>query len=204
MCYSANVSIGTFLFVAAGAFYMWRRNRDIDRPLALMLVFIAFMQVLEWVLWLNLGCGSINKLITAIIPVYLVLQPVVLNWIVGSWNAGWGKEWGYGLVAAAAAALMVPERIYSAVKNYGDCAHLNSSGHLVWPGVPFESFVPYIYYIALIYPILTLNNSAFAALYLLFASASHYMFGRSNKDAWPSMWCHFVNLLTVFAVLRPI
>jgi hypothetical protein len=202
MCYSANASIGTFLFVAAGAFYLWQRNRDIDRPLALMLVFIAFMQVLEWMLWLNLKCGSINKLITAIIPVYLVLQPVVLNWIVGTWKAGWGSH--YGLVAAAAAALMVPERLYSAIKNYGECAHLNSAGHLVWPGVPFESFVPYIYYVTMLYPIVTLNNSTFAALYLLCATASQYLFSRYNKDAWPSMWCHFVNLLTVFAVLRPI
>jgi hypothetical protein len=202
MCYSANVSAGTFLFVAAGAYYMWQRNRDIDRPLALILLFIAFMQVLEWILWLNLGCGPINKLIMAIIPVYLVLQPVVLNWIVGAWKAGWGVS--YGVVAASAAALLVPERLYSAVKNYGECAHLGSSGHLVWPDVPFKSFIPYIYYTALIYPILTLNNSAFAALYMLFATASYYMFRRSNKEAWPSIWCHFVNLLTVFAVLRPI
>ena len=202
MCYNATVSAGTFLFVAAGAIYMWRRNRDIDRPLSLMLLFIAFMQVLEWILWLNLNCGPINKLITAIIPVYLVLQPVVLNWIVGAYNAGWGSS--YGLVAGAAAALMVPERLYSAVKNYGDCAHLSSSGHLVWPGVPFESFVPYIYYITLIYPIATLKNSVFAILYLVFAATSHYMHSTADKQSWPSIWCHFVNLLTIFAVLRPI
>jgi hypothetical protein len=202
MCYNAPVSAGTFLFVAAISAYMWQRNRGLDRPLALVLTFIAFMQVLEWGLWLNLDCGPINKIISAIIPIYLVLQPVILNWIVGAWGAGWAG--GYGMVALMAAALMLPERITRAVKHYGECSTVNQEGHLVWPGVPFDSFVPYIYYITLIYPIATLKNPMFAALYLLFAGVSHYMMGQTSSDAWPSIWCHFVNLLAVFAVLRPI
>ena len=201
MCYNAQVSAGTFLFVAAMSAYMWRRNRGLDRPLALMLVFIAFMQVFEWGLWLNLECGPVNKIISAIIPVYLVLQPVILNWVVGAYMAGWAG--GYGIVALVAAALMLPERITWAVNHYGECSKPDQVGHLTWPGVPFESFVPYIYYITLIYPIATLKSPLFAALYLLFAGVSHYMTSRTNKDAWPSIWCHFVNLLTVFAVLRP-
>jgi hypothetical protein len=55
--YNARVSLGTFLFVAAAAAFLWGRDRGIDRALALMLLTIALIQLLEWGLWTNLSCG---------------------------------------------------------------------------------------------------------------------------------------------------
>lgn len=201
MCYNANVSGGTFLFVAIAAAFMWYRNRDIDRPLALMLLFIAVMQLLEWGLWLNLDCNTVNKVISAIIPIYLMLQPVVLNWIVGSYKAGWGI--GYGTVAAVAAALLIPYQFFNIKSFYGDCSKINKNGHLAWPGFPYHNIISLIYYAAIVYPFATLKHTGFAALYLLFAGASLYMFYDADKSGWPSLWCHFANLLALFAVLRP-
>ena len=201
MCYNASVSAGTFLFVAAMSAYMWQRNRGSDRPLAIMLTFIAFMQVLEWGLWLNMDCGLVNKIISAIIPVYLMLQPVILNWVVGSYKAGWGI--GYGTVAIVAAILLVPYQLYRAIKNYGDCSTLSEKGHIAWPCMPFDPFTSATYYAAVTYPFITLNNKPFAFVYLLFAYLSHTVFNGMDSKAWASMWCHFVNLLTVVAVLRP-
>jgi hypothetical protein len=142
-----------------------------------------------------------NKVITAIIPIYLAAQPVALNWIVGETGAGWAG--GYKTVAAVAAALMVPAELVQAARNYGDCAHVNASGHLVWKHVFSSPLSRLVYYPAMIYPFATLNNSPFSILYLLFATLSHQMMQATKGGAWPSLWCHFVNTLAAFAVLRP-
>lgn len=202
MCYNARVSAGTFLFVAAVAAILWRRNQGIDRALAGILLFIAVMQLLEWALWVAPGCGWVNKLITAIIPVYLVLQPVAVNWIVHTFRAGWGG--GYGTVAAVAAALMVPYQLVQAWRTYGSCSTVGTSGHLVWKnGPPLDPIISAVYYPALIYPFATLKNSPFALLYLFFAALSHEKFKAVESKSWPSLWCQFVNLLAVFALVRP-
>jgi hypothetical protein len=203
MCYNARVSAGTFLFVAAVTAYLWSRNRGIDRPLGLMLLVVAVMQLLEWGLWLSVpGCNWLNKLITAIIPIYLVLQPVALNWIVGSYDAGWGT--GYKTVAAVAAATMLPYQLYRAADSYGDCSYVEArSGHLVWKGLPLKRAISLVYYPTLIYPFLTLKNSPFAILYLFFAALSHGIFKSQESKSWPSLWCHFANTLAAFAVVRP-
>lgn len=201
MCYNARVSAGTFLFVAAVSTYLWNRNRGIDRALALMLGVVAFMQLLEWGLWMSPGCGLVNKIITAIIPVYLVLQPVLLNMIVGQTGAGWAG--GYGVVVAVAAALMIPAETVQAIRNYGDCSYIDGSGHLVWGHVFSSKLSEFVYYPAMIYPFATLNSSPFSILYLFFATLSHKMMQSTQGKSWPSLWCHFVNALAVFAVLRP-
>jgi hypothetical protein len=63
--------------------------------------------------------------------------------------------------------------------------------------------VSLIYYAAIVYPFATLKHTGFAALYLLFAGLSLFMFYDADKTGWPSLWCHFANLLALFAVLRP-
>lgn len=204
MCYNARVSAGTFLFVAAVSIYLWLRNKGIDRTLALMLITIALMQLLEWGLWLSVpGCGIINKVITAIIPLYLVLQPVALNLIVGQTGAGWAG--GYGIVAAIAAALMVPAELVYSVRNFGDCSYVGGpdGDNLVWKHVFSSKIAWLVYYPAMIYPFATLRNPPFSILYLLFAGLSNKMFQAQKGAAWPSLWCQFVNILAAFAVVRP-
>ena len=201
MCYNARLSGGTFLFVGLISAYLWTRNRGIDRALALMLLVVVFMQLLEWGLWMFPGCGVVNKVITAAIPLYLALQPVALNWIVGQAGAGWAG--GYGTIAVVAAALMVPAEFFYSLRNYGDCAYVDSAGHLVWKHV-FSSMLSWlVYYPAMIYPFATLRNIPFSILYLLFATLSHFKMKASHGASWPSLWCHFVNTLAAFAVLRP-
>lgn len=200
MCYNANVSIGTFLFVGVIGIYLWRRDRGLDRPLALMLGVVAIMQLLEWGLWLNLRCGLVNKLITGLIPVYLALQPVALNYIVGAYDAGWGAY--YKEIAAFVAATLVPFQAYRSWTAGTRCTSTDADGHLVWNRGTPGPLSAALYYPAMIYPFLTLKNTTFSLLYLGFSAASHWRLkGGDKSGAWPSLWCHFVNTLAAFAVV---
>lgn len=204
MCYSAEVSAGTFLFVSAVTTYLWIRNKGIDRALAGILFFIGFMQAIEWGLWTNLDCNSVNKGLAFSIPIYLALQPVVINLLVWFYKAGWasGYEW-VGLFSLAYTGIV----IWKNRNDYGSCVTLDTNKNLIWPGVANQDFedqlLRSVYYATMLYPLLTLKNSWFSATYTLFGAVSLWMFGETSSKSWPSLWCHFVNALAVLAIIRP-
>ncbi len=203
MCYSAEVSIGTFGFVAAVTAWLWQRNKGLDRPIGLILLVVSFMQLLEFFLWLNLDCGWINKLVSRLIHIYIALQPVALNAIVWFYYAGWAS--GYLPVAILSAAFL-PVILWRSQSIQGKCTKVGPSGSLVWPGIPNNAVdglaIRALYYPALAFPILTLKNTTFSALYGAFGIFSNFVYGAESKQSWPSLWCHFVNLLSVYAVFR--
>lgn len=204
MCYSAEVSAGTFLFVSAVTTFLWIRNKGIDRALAGILFFIGFMQAIEWGLWTNLECSSINKALAFSIPIYLALQPVIINFIVWFYKAGWasGYEW-VGLFSLVFTGIVV----WRNRNNYGSCVTLDTHKNLIWPGVANQDcedqLIRSIYYIIMLYPLLTLKNVWFSAAYTAFGAASLWMFNHTSSKSWPSLWCHFVSALSVISLIRP-
>jgi hypothetical protein len=55
---------------------------------------------------------------------------------------------------------------------------------------------------AMIYPLATFKNTLFGLLYSVFAvlSLSVFAYSPTYATTWPSIWCHFVNVLSVFAL----
>ena len=204
MCYNANISLMTFIFVSTICIVLWYCNKGTDRPIALILFVIVLMQLVEYGIWKHLDCSFINKFLSSLIPILLFLQPILINIIAWWFNTGWAS--GY-LPIALAFSLYLPYKIYSAWRSYGKCVNVGEGGHLEWVSVPDQStfgiIERYIYYVALAYPIATLKNVPFAILFTGFSFASLIQTGLISQKTWPSIWCHFVNFLSVFALIRP-
>ena len=202
MCYSAKVSLSTFIFVSILCIVLWYRNKSTDRPISLILFVVALMQLVEYGIWEHLECDTINKVLSSFIPILLFLQPILINFIVWWFGAGWAS--GY-LPIAIAFSLFIPYKVYSVWHNYGNCVKVGEGGHLEWVSFPDQStfgiLERYIYYVALAYPIATLKNIPFAALFTGFSFLSLMQTGATNQKTWPTIWCHFVNFLSVFALL---
>ena len=204
MCYSAEVSRNTFLFVSVLSTYLWHRNRNADRPISLILFVVVIMQLVEYGIWTHLECGPTNRSLSAFIPILLYLQPILANLIVWWFKAGWAP--GY-LPLALAFRVFLPYKIYTAWAHYGKCVKVGEGGHLEWVGVPDQTVLGIIeriiYYAALAYPILTLNNHIFA---LTFIGLSFLSLALSSKPGigstktWPSIWCHSVNMFAAAAL----
>jgi hypothetical protein len=205
MCYSSKISLMTFIFVSIICVFLWYSNKGTDRPIALILFVVVLMQLVEYGIWEHLECGSINKSLSSFIPILLFLQPILVNLIVWWFNAGWAT--GYFPIAFVFS-LFLPYKIYTAWLNYGDCVRVGEGGHLEWVSVPDQSTLGMIerciYYMALAYPIATLKNIPFAILFILFSFLSLIKTGQTNQKTWPTIWCHFVNFLSVFALITPI
>jgi hypothetical protein len=196
MCYSAEVSIGTFLFVEAICIFLWMRNRKIDRPISLILSVIVLMQLFEYLLWTNPECNDVNKTITAIIPTYLFLQPTAIATIIFFFNAGWGSLYPLIIVGTLYIALFTPTPPRPQCIQSGECKHLDwnldTDTHLT-------SFR--LYYASMLYLFATLKNTQFATTSVIFYIGSWFITNQYYNRVWSSVWCHAVNAMSLAAVV---
>lgn len=80
--------------------------------------------------------------------------------------------------------------------------------HLQWTAtatnyVPFSYLENKLYGLAMIYPLVTFKHSVFGILYFLAGLLSMDILGANYPETWPSVWCHFVNFLSIFAIVAP-
>lgn len=202
MCYSAEVSIGTFGFVALGAAYLWMRNRTIDRGLAILFIGIALMQLAEFVLWQFVDqCDDANRLAGKLIPLALVTQPLLALWAAWKFNMGWAggykQMFWIGLVIAAFTLWDIYRR------DDARCVVVDANGHLTWPRYTYsiDSIFTYaLYWGGIAYVQATLKNKLLSAL-LIAAHMWSYRAAQVADGGWPSVYCHAVNVLVVLAIL---
>jgi len=193
MCYSAEVSLATFLFVEVISIFLWLRNRRIDRAMSLILTILVFMQLLEYLIWTHLECDSVNKTVSSIIPYYLQLQPALIAAVLYIMNAGTGTLYPVIIILSAGIFLLRSPN-NSRCTGVGECGHLDWSyeGSLVGQA---------LYYATLIYVLATLKNIRLAFVVTSFLIGAWVVTTSYYKKTWPSVWCHSLNAMAIAAVV---
>ena len=204
MCYSATTSFGTFLFVSLICAILWSKGKPLQRTLAILLFFIALMQLVEGLLWLTLECNKTNVIISSFIPILLYLQPLVIIGTIYLFGTGYLSPTIYkGLLGIWLISL--PLYIEWMKDGFGKCTTIGPNGHLVWPftnGSPRDhSVIQSIYNIMLGLGFITLNTEWYGLFYMVIASAGYQVSRATYGHSWGSIWCHFVNILAVGALL---
>jgi hypothetical protein len=199
MCYSPESSFGTFFFVFLMSIVLWNQDSPLQKTLAIILVFIALMQVLEGALWLNTDCSDINRSVSSLIPILLYLQPLVVVGSIYFFNTGllsptvYKALFGLWLVA-------LPMFIESMRSGIGRCTTVGANGYLEWPYEISLNLVQIVYNTILFVSFLSLKTEWYGAFYALVATAGYYKSRELYGHAWGSVWCHFVNSLAVGAL----
>jgi len=206
MCYDAKTSIGTFLFVSAAAVYLWMRNGITDRAIGLILVSICFIQLAEFIIWTHLGPTPENHLVSALIPLLLYLQPLLISFIMWVFKAGLYPEF-YKFVLYGSLAFL-PIFLYYLSQMYKPLSYsvIGPKGHLEWPSSDFKStlfgnisLALYVFIILLMFA--TLKNRALAIVFLIGYGISGLYYKLYYDRDWGSVWCHSANAMTVAALL---
>ena len=205
MCYSAEVSLGTFTSVTLVCIYLWIRNHKIDRAVSIVLFIIALMQLLEYILWINQECNTVNKTVTKLIPLYLYFQPAALALVVWQMNAGWGTL--YPFIIGVYLLTVIPYYIYN--KPTKECIIKSNCNHLNWnlknnlfdSNKPFAEIVCILfYYFSMFYVGATLKNTTLSAIFVALWASSWIITNRLYDEVWSSVWCHSVNMSALFAL----
>jgi len=212
MCYSPEVSIGTFGFVTAICIYIWNRNKNSDRAAALLFFVIVLMQLIEYFLWSNPTCNSVNKAISSLVPILLYLQPLLFALISWKLNAGFGlytQAIFYGWLFAC-----IPALFYmNSIGLFNNCILKGSNGHLDWnigsftdifvkePHTIFRLVFPICYYTSLFYIFGTLKHTRLAVIFLGISSITFLTSIHFFQESWGSVWCNSVNGAAILALL---
>jgi hypothetical protein len=201
MCYSASSSFGTFFFVFFICCILWIRGSNLQKSLAIMLGFIALMQVIEGLLWLNIECDNINIFITSFIPILLFIQPIVIIGTLYSFGTGLLSPFIYKILLGIAF-LSLPLYIDWFKDGIGKCTVIGKNGHLVWPftNINPDSLAHILYNILLAIGFGTLNTEWYGIFYLVMAVLGNIKSRITYGHSWGSIWCHYVNLLAIGAL----
>jgi hypothetical protein len=199
MCYSAESSAGTFLFVATVAALLFYRGGRLRSALAIILLFIALMQVVELLIWNNLRCGPQNRFLTYFIPILLFLQPVVVLCTLLYFDVS--------LFPSLIKVLLIvwiiaaPLFIDWMKDGWNKCTVVGPNGHLEWPYTKSRSHISQdIYNLALGAGMATLNTPWYGIFYIVMASTSYFYTQSIYGHSWSSIWCNFVNVIAAGAV----
>ena len=206
MCYSAEVSLGTFVSVSLISIFLWMRNKGVDRAVGGILFITGCMQFLEYLLWTNQTCNDINKAVTSIIPIYLYWQPAVFNLIVWVLGAGWGTL--YPLIVVLHI-LLFPV-LLKLLHGKPPCMFKGECDHLDWNHKNYITFSEKVdpillggalfYYFSLFYSIGTLKNVNLSILIVLLWAISWFISVSLYKKVWGSIWCHSATAAGLFAL----
>jgi hypothetical protein len=201
MCYGAESSGGTFLFVlCAAALIAFGKGQP---ALALLLVVLASMQLLEWVIWSSTPvCTPLNYLASSAIPVVLALQPTLIALLLWQFDAGYASPHLYrwlfyfGCVATAALvahAIRVPR---------SSCVEPSERGHLNWDlESSFFTAFQVAYYPAMAFLMLSLKPWALGVTLFAGYFLSWVYYRTRFPGEWPSLWCHGINAGAVVALV---
>jgi hypothetical protein len=194
MCWSAEVSLNTFLLTAFTTFLVWFNGSSMFLPIVMMAY--GIMQLNEYFIWKYLGNPTMNMLLSIAAAVIIALQPLVSLTILHDRHSKVVFACGYMLFLF----------IYIASLLLRDKTHkfqtvVAKNGHLRWMWWKNISYVAcYLYLLLLLVPMYLEKEwfTMFSLIVLLIVSMITY-----GKDGtWTSMWCWMVNMIAIYLLIK--
>lgn len=188
MCYSAQVSIDTFILSLYAAHFIWRWGTPWD--LAFWLSF-SFMQLVEFFLWRNLHDPFLNRFWSWVALILICFQPFF-----SILHSGIKHK----RILLTAYALLVVWMLWSA-KNVH--TKVGPRGHLLWQWlVSYPVWVMLAWSCFMITPLFITSNKMAGPFTLLVLLVSWYYYYLDGT--WGSMWCWLVTLASFYVILSGI
>lgn len=204
MCFDAQSSYIAWGISASSAWYLYKRNRGYDRWNASFIACFSSIQLFEMILWSNdpRKSSSLNKLMTKIIAMALMAQPIIQSF--GAYSYTRESFWwflGWLLVAAFIAlffrVFFAPADRYRTV--------IGEKGHLIWEDTqnPSKGVIsPYgpLYLAGIFLPLIAMGIKGLPLIAVGMLSA-FYSFMVAGPGEFGSYWCYTAVAYSVAAIL---
>jgi hypothetical protein len=191
MCFNKETSWGSWLVISTIAWYLYKRNKGVDRWMAIFIGVFSLIQLLEGFVWAGIDTNrpQINANATALIIIAIWLQPLVQSYMGYLYTSSSILYW-FSLIFVVmllwAIYRFFTEDFYSVP---------GPNGHLVWKSSEKGAIingkrwllVPYL--VGLFLPLIYLKTSQSIPL-LVIGLGTLYWSQKYYKDGeFSSMWC---------------
>lgn len=200
MCWNEYVSINTFVFgifvlllIAFNNKYSQYKIIEFQNPYAyfFMISFIS-MQFIEFVLWRNLNNKSINKTMSILGSLLLVIQPIASLTLLKNINLRNTMIFIYSILSFIFLFYNITHKnIYTIV---------SKTGHLKWNWIPNYLF-GYLFYLFFLYFSLFVNRHYIGIIFssILFCLFYYYYYTDGSAG---SLWCLSVNAIMLYYLIQ--
>ena len=204
MCFDKDVSLNTFI-IGMFALFMVKLNENTPYAIEgykdevyiyLFLISVISMQLIEYMLWSNLDNKKLNKIISLLALLIVMLQPLF------SLLAGSASKNIIMLYLLFVTVIILYKTVYNPFMLYTDVKNT----HLSWNWLNFKGYENIMiigWLLALFYGMylrdmkvynrINLYNHGFLMLILIF---SIYMYFKNNT--WGSLWCFWFNIISFY------
>lgn len=216
MCWSASVSLGTYLFSAGAGVASYIFYRKLPN---LLYINFLHMQLLEYFMWRDQGCWGVNQAANRAAMTLIALQPMCSllsdspHWTTPALSdlparlLPWSRKIFsvdalrvYALLALLTVgrhlALPNTDAYWCSVPAGAVATATRPASHLVWTWIshcqPLADYGGATFYYAMCFaPILSSGQWATGALYA--GTWAYSMYGHAATGGWSSVWCFLVN-----------
>ena len=142
MCWNADISINTFLFMCLGLLFVFITNtftkyksHTFDNPLVYVLLLnVAGVQLAEFFLWRNLKNNSLNETFSRVIANLIAIQPATLMLMIPNPSLRYGLLFSYIVYIVG---YVLYKSFYKPVKFY---TSVGENGHLNWEWANYKNY----------------------------------------------------------------
>ena len=187
MCWSAAVSLNTFIFSLFGTVFALA-NGVIDMPRALFYMSFMSIQLVEYFGWKNLSDTRIPSMV-GLLLVFLQI-PLMIN----TFYHGPYKNVLYGIWFAVTAIALATTQIKFSM-------HKAPNGHLAWDWLNSFSKIFFLIFVLFYLGIGLHDMNVFTFVALSFI-ISFSWYNYSASGTFGSMWCWFANSLTLYLIFK--
>jgi len=200
MCYSEEVSMLTFLVGTFGGILVYSLGTAFDQIIGVYFGYVAFMQLIEWLLWRHQVCDDYHKGVSYTGMMLNGIQPVVLGALILAWSPRTTYKSLIGMITLGYLLFaLYNTRHYTS--NLQCTQPQTNDPHLVWNWTSFDSFpVMWMVYMSTCF-IICLLGMPTLRLGLIFGGGtilslliSMMVYKRQDVGA---MWCFFTNFVPV-------
>ena len=194
MCWSAEVSLHTFIFGVISAIIVYALNVVSVYTIFIFLLFTS-IQLLEYFTWTYIDNKKINEILSYIGAFLIIIQMVMVNYLLTN-----KKESRILLIAYSIFLILF---ILIELKNIKFKMTRGENGHLVWHWMdiplPWAIIGVITFYLIPIY----LSKSYIGVCFtgIIFFTSLYYYF---KAKTWGTMWCYFSNIAWIFFIIKSI
>lgn len=189
--------------------YLWYRNLQNDRPIALWIFTFSLMQLFEVFMWLDItNKKGWNNLATKLSLPFILLQPFVLGLAILFYNNHYKNtyvKWFLYIITTITGLRALLAFIYIFIDNKQWLSIQGPNCHLIWyfiknmhklpPLININHFG--IFDILILLCMIPLKESIFYTIFgIITYYSSMYLYGLEMG----SMWCWIANLLGIYAI----
>ena len=194
MCWSAEISLHTFIFGVISAIIVYSLNVVSVYTIFIFLLFTS-IQLLEYFAWTYIDNKKINEILSYIGAFLIIIQMIMVNYLLPN-----KKESRILLIAYSIFLILF---ILIELKNIKFKMTRGENGHLVWHWMdiplPWAIIGVITFYLIPIY----LSKSYIGVCFtgIIFFTSLYYYF---KAKTWGTMWCYFSNIAWIFFIIKSI